>query len=127
MEKIGVKEFRRNLATYLEKPRVEHTRVIVTRGGKPIGAFVSVEDFEDLERLEDERDRAIFAEVMSEGKFRPLKDVKVELFGAEGDESLSGNDLSASGERTQKTSGKISASPRKSHRRPRTKSSPKVD
>jgi len=58
METIPISEVKKNLAEVTNQVAYGKDRIIVTRRGKPLMAFVSIEDIELLERIEDEMDLA---------------------------------------------------------------------
>ena len=54
--KVGIAEFRNDMADALNRVAYSGDRVILERRGKPVAALVSVEDLELLETLEDRED-----------------------------------------------------------------------
>jgi prevent-host-death family protein len=58
MTKVNAAKAREQLPELMDRARVQHERIVFTRHDKKIAALVSIEDYELLERLEDEADAA---------------------------------------------------------------------
>lgn len=66
MEQVSYVEFRQHLSDYIGKARFAKERIVVTKRGKIVGAFVPIEDLESIQSFEDKEDIAIFKQASSE-------------------------------------------------------------
>lgn len=79
MGKVNFVRFRDNLAEYANLAKYAHERIIVTRNGKDVGAFVPIDDLEALQALEDQADIEVANESMKRNSFENWADVKKEM------------------------------------------------
>ena len=79
---INFVSFRQNLSEYVSLAKYASNRVVVTRNGKPVGAFVSIEDLKIIEEMEYQRDIKAFDAGMKDIKKHgtvSLEEVKKQL------------------------------------------------
>ena len=68
MKKIGVSDARENLSEVVDRTRYTHERVVLTKRGKEVGAFIPMEDLRLLEMIEDQLDMTLVREALDESK-----------------------------------------------------------
>jgi prevent-host-death family protein len=83
MESYSTGEAREQFSDVINKTIYQKTRIQITRRNKPVAFIVPVEDYELLERLEDEQDirdaRQALAEFEENSQAFSLQAVKKEL------------------------------------------------
>jgi prevent-host-death family protein len=79
MVSISMSEIRLKLSELANRVMFGGERIVVEKNNKPLFAMVSMEDFELLERLEDEIDVKAAEEALKEGDFIPWEEVKKDL------------------------------------------------
>jgi len=67
MSTISTEEFRRHMAELISRVAFGGERVCISRHGKPVGAFISMEDLELLRSLEDRLDNEEAENRLAEG------------------------------------------------------------
>lgn len=83
-ETISTNKTRKDFAEIINRVAYGHERITITRHGKPVAAFISVEDLKFLERLEHELDKKAIQEAWDEQGDEPLEtldEVKAKLRG----------------------------------------------
>lgn len=76
---ISAAEARKKLSDLLGAAHHGQARIVITRGGKPYAAIVSLEALEALEAYEDAQDLEAAEAAMAEGDFISLDAFKREL------------------------------------------------
>ena len=69
---VSVRDARATIADLLNRASYGSERIVVERHGKPIAAIVCVEDLEFLEKVDDDVDRKMLAD-LDRGKRKPLR------------------------------------------------------
>ncbi len=84
LETQNVSETRRTLSETLDRVRRRETRIVIERSGIPVGAIVSMDDLEDLRRVQERREEAlrVFANVRSGFAGIPEEDAEREVWRA---------------------------------------------
>ena len=77
--KLTASAARQNFSDILNRAAYRGERVVVHRGKKPIAAVVPMEDFELLEKLEDQIDIAAAREALKDPRTIPWETVKKKL------------------------------------------------
>jgi prevent-host-death family protein len=80
MTVMAVTEARENLAEVIERARIDHEPVHLTRRGRPIAVIIDAEDFKRMVAIaEDALDIAAADAAEEAGDFVPWEQVKAEL------------------------------------------------
>lgn len=78
MTTMSVAEARNNLAEVVNKVSYGGERIVFTRHGKPAAALVHVEDYEFLQRLENELDIKLASEALQEYELNPASAIPLD-------------------------------------------------
>ncbi len=79
MERVSFVKFRQNLSEYIALAKYKNERIVVTKNGKVMGAFVPKEDLDTIELIENKSDITASEAAFKRNDFTPWKQVKREL------------------------------------------------
>jgi prevent-host-death family protein len=79
MNKVTVAEARDKLIEALRRVKRDGERIVITRNGRRVAALVPIDEYDFLERLEDEYLNKAADEAMKEKGFVTLEEVKARL------------------------------------------------
>lgn len=78
-ERVNFVKFRQNLSEYIALTRYRNKRIVVTKNGKVMGAFVPREDLDTIELMENKADIAASEKAFERNDFIPWEEAKKEL------------------------------------------------
>jgi prevent-host-death family protein len=78
-EVVSFVKFRQNLSDYIALTKYCNERIVVTKNGKVMGAFVPKEDLDAIEAMEDQADIAAAEDALKRNEFIPWEQAKKEL------------------------------------------------
>jgi prevent-host-death family protein len=78
-EVVSFVKFRQNLSEYIALTKYRNERILVTRNGKIMGAFVPKEDLDAIEAMENQADILAADEALTRNEFIPWEEAKKEL------------------------------------------------
>lgn len=78
-ETVNFVKFRQNLSDYMALTKYRNERIVVTRNGKVMGAFVPKEDLDAIEAMENHADIMAAEDVLKKNKFISWEQAKKEL------------------------------------------------
>jgi|AntDeeMinimDraft_5_1070356.scaffolds.fasta_scaffold17385_2 prevent-host-death family protein len=71
--KVNTNQARKEFAENINRVAYGHERITITRHGKAVAAFISIDDLKFLEKLEYELDKKAIQEAWDEQGEEPLK------------------------------------------------------